>query len=251
MSLLLRVHSAAALFTGSHSSVVTCSFFSSSQVCLGIRIGSEMWSEYLLMIDFSFQALRNSSSPSRRCRMTSVPRAGAVDGLDLEVARALAAPAHAVAGVEPGAARFDRDAVGDDEARVEADAELADQVGVLLLVAFELGHELARAALGDGAQVLHGLLGAHADAVVADGDGLGLVVEPDAHLQVGRVLEQLALLSSASKRSLSQASDALETSSRRKISLLEYSEWVTRCRICLTSAWNDRVCLSMILDESG
>jgi hypothetical protein len=27
---------------------------------------------------------------------------------------------------------------------------------------------------------------------------------------------------------------------------LEYSEWVTRCRICLTSAWNDRVCLSMV-----
>jgi Kef-type K+ transport system membrane component KefB len=46
-----------------------------------------------------------------------------------------------------------------------------------------------------------------------------------------------ALLSSASKRSLSQASEALETSSRRKISLFEYSEWVTRCRICLTSAW--------------
>jgi hypothetical protein len=80
-------------------------------------------------------------------------------------------------------------------------------------------------------------LGAHADAVVADGDGLGLGVEPDADLQVGRVFVQRALLSSASKRSLSQASEALETSSRRKISLLEYSEWVTRCRICLTSAW--------------
>ena len=34
-----------------------------------------------------------------------------------------------------------------------------------------------------------------------------------------------------------EASLALLTSSRRKISLLEYSEWVTRCRICLTSAW--------------
>ena len=33
-----------------------------------------------------------------------------------------------------------------------------------------------------------------------------------------------ALLFSASKRSLSQASDALETSSRRKISLLLYKE---------------------------
>ncbi len=37
-----------------------------------------------------------------------------------------------------------------------------------------------------------------------------------------------APLSSASKRSLSQASEALETSSRRKISRLEYSEWIIR-----------------------
>ena len=47
----------------------------------------------------------------------------------------------------------------------------------------------------------------------------------------------------ASKRSLSQASEALETSSRRKISLLEYKEWVTRCSSCATSAWKERVCL--------
>ena len=45
-----------------------------------------------------------------------------------------------------------------------------------------------------------------------------------------------ALLFSASKRSLSQASDALETSSRRNISWLEYSEWVTRCSSWATSA---------------
>ncbi len=44
---------------------------------------------------------------------------------------------------------------------------------------------------------------------------------------------------SASKRSLSQASEALETSSRRKISLLEYSECVTRCSSCATSAWKE------------
>ena len=51
-----------------------------------------------------------------------------------------------------------------------------------------------------------------------------------------------ALSFSASKRSLSQASDALEISSRRKISLLEYREWVTRCSSCATSAWKERVC---------
>ena len=74
MSLLPRVHSAAALFTVSHSSFSTCSFFSLSHSSFFIRMGSEMWSEYLLTIDFSFQVERNSSSPSRRCRITSVPR---------------------------------------------------------------------------------------------------------------------------------------------------------------------------------
>src|SRR5690606_15494145 len=44
-----------------------------------------------------------------------------------------------------------------------------------------------------------------------------------------------------SKRSLSQASEALEISSRRKISLCEYSEWVTRCRTWATSASKARV----------
>jgi hypothetical protein len=38
------------------------------------------------------------------------------------------------------------------------------------------------------------------------------------------------------KRSLSSASDALEISSRRKISLLEYSECTMRSSSCLTSA---------------
>ena len=35
-----------------------------------------MWSEYLLMMDLSFQEDRNSASSSRRCKMTSVPRKG-------------------------------------------------------------------------------------------------------------------------------------------------------------------------------
>ena len=41
--------------------------------------------------------------------------------------------------------------------------------------------------------------------------------------------------SNALKRSLSAASDALEISSLKKISLLEYKEWIIKCRICLTS----------------
>src|SRR5215469_11769228 len=42
---------------------------------------------------------------------------------------------------------------------------------------------------------------------------------------------------SASKRSLSAASDALEISSRRKISFWLYREWTMRSRTCTTSAW--------------
>ncbi len=149
-----------------------------------------MWSEYLAMTCLSFQALRYSSASSRRCRMMLVPRCGAVDGFDLEVARAAADPAHAFFGRQTRAARFHRDLVGHDEARVKAHAELADELGVLLLVAAELAHEVLGATLGNRAQVVDGLLLAHADAVVGDGQRLGGLVEAHAHFQVGGVFKQ-------------------------------------------------------------
>src|SRR5690606_8738043 len=71
---------------------------------------------------------------------------GAFDGLDLEVTAAAAGPAHANACRQARAAALDHDLVGHDEARVEADAELADELGVGFLVARELAHEIARAA---------------------------------------------------------------------------------------------------------
>ena len=43
-------------------------------------------------------------------------------------------------------------------------------------------------------------------------------------------------LASASKRNFSQASEAFEMSSRRNISLFEYSEWITSRSTCLVSA---------------
>src|SRR5882757_3820882 len=46
----------------------------------------------------------------------------------------------------------------------------------------------------------------------------------------------------ASKRSFSQASEAFEINSRRKISLCEYSEWMTNRSTCLVSAWNSLIC---------
>src|SRR3989338_11401002 len=59
-------------------------------------------------------------------------------------------------------------------------------------------------------------------------------------------LSNNAALCSPSKRSLSHASEALETSSRRKISRLEYSEWIINCSSCLTSAWKPRVSRLMV-----
>ncbi|MDT4841903.1 hypothetical protein FQZ97_757800 [compost metagenome] len=114
----------------------------------------------------------------------------ALDVLHLEVARAPADPAHALGRRQAGAMAFHGDLVGHDEARVEAHAELADELGVLLLVATEVAHEVFGATLGNGAQVVNRLLRAHADAVVGDGDGACLGVESHAHVQVGRVFEQ-------------------------------------------------------------
>ena len=52
---------------------------------------------------------------------------------------------HAGRGIQARAARINVDAVGDDERRIEADAELADQLRVLLLVAGHARQELGRA----------------------------------------------------------------------------------------------------------
>jgi len=117
-----------------------------------------------------------------------------VDRFDGKVARAFGFPAHAFVGGRAGAAGFHRDAVGDDEAGVEADAELADQRRILLLVAGEFREEFLGAGFGDGAEMLDRLVARHADAVVADRDRALFLVEADLDLQVGIVLEQRAVV---------------------------------------------------------
>jgi hypothetical protein len=106
---------------------------------------------------------------------------GAGDGFHLKLARAFTAPAHALVCGQTRAAAFHRHAVGNDVARIKTYAKLADEVGVFFLVAFQLGHELARAALGNGAQMGHGLVGTHAHAVVADGERFGRRIKPDSN----------------------------------------------------------------------
>ena len=112
---------------------------------------------------------------------------GRLEGV-LAFARAL--PAHRLVRREPGAAARERDPVGHDEGRVEADAELADELRVLRLVAGELRHELARPGLGDGPDVVDDLLPGHADAVVRDGDGARVGVHVDLNRQVRILFQQ-------------------------------------------------------------
>ena len=95
---------------------------------------------------------------------------------------------------------------------VEADAELPDELCVLGRVGGQALEELARPRLGDGADVLDDFLARHADAVVGDGDRAGGLVVADADLETVSSSNSAAS-AMASKRSLSQASEAFDTSS--------------------------------------
>ena len=79
--------------------------------------------------------------------------------------------------------------------------------------------QLAGAGLGDRADVGDDLVAAHADAGVVDGQRARLGIGLEANLVVVALGRQIGSVI-ASKRSRSRASEALEISSRRKISLL-------------------------------
>ena len=87
--------------------------------------------------------------------------------------------------------RLDRHLVGDHERRVEADAELANELGKRL-PAFFLQHlaELLRAGRRDGTEVLLELGGVHADAVVGDHQRLRAFVGGDLDLPFRVVLDE-------------------------------------------------------------
>ena len=71
--------------------------------------------------------------------------------------------------------------LGHHKGRVEAHAELTDDVDVIALV---LGLEIEGAGLGDGAQVLFQIFLGHADTVIGDGQGAGFLIGLDMDLQV-------------------------------------------------------------------
>ena len=115
---------------------------------------------------------------------------GLLDGLDLVLAVAPGTPAHAMLASQARPAGGQRHFVGHEEGGIEANAELADQVCILLGIAGEALEELPRAGLGDGADMLDDFLAAHADAIVAHGDGARVLVHVDEHVQIGVALVQ-------------------------------------------------------------
>ncbi|CRM93700.1 hypothetical protein [Pseudomonas sp. 22 E 5] len=100
---------------------------------------------------------------------------------------------HTFAGIKAGTTAEYFNLVGHDEGRVEAHAELADQVRVFLLVARQVFHEIGGAGFSDGAQVGNRIVTAHADTVVFERDGLGVFVEAHTDFQFGATFQPLGL----------------------------------------------------------
>ena len=141
-----------------------------------------MWSEYFRRISAQAMARQEIVLVGPQVQDDVGPAGELLDDFDRVTAFSRALPADAVLGGEAGAPRDQRDPVGDDEGGVEADAELADEVSVLGPVGGQLGEELARPGLGDGADVVDDLLPGHADAVVGHRDRprRRVVADPDA-----------------------------------------------------------------------
>ena len=71
----------------------------------------------------------------------------------------------------------DADLLRDHEGRIEPDAELADDVHIGALVLSVLLFELLGARMGDCAEVLVEIFLGHADTVIGDHDGAGILIE--------------------------------------------------------------------------
>ncbi len=97
--------------------------------------------------------------------------------------------------VRPGAVRIDGDFVRDHERRIEADAELPDERGGFLARVFgrELVQEGLGAGAGDGAKPAGEVFAGHANAVVREGQRLGVGIDRDLDRERRAVLDQFRL----------------------------------------------------------
>ena len=97
----------------------------------------------------------------------------------------------AVGGLRAVFLRDDRDLVRDHERGVEAHAELADDVDVLLLLG--LLTEFVRAGRGDDAEVVLQLVLVHADAVIAHGQRARVLIHGDLNFEIAAVKTDLVV----------------------------------------------------------
>ncbi|HKN57955.1 MAG TPA: hypothetical protein VJV97_03830 [Gemmatimonadaceae bacterium] len=114
--------------------------------------------------------------------------------LDGELTAAIRLPAHALLRGLTGTPGQHRNLVGDDERRIEAHAELSDQVGILLLVSGQLGKKLARPRLRNRTEVGDDLIAGHAHPIVGHGQRAGGRVVVDVDRKLGIVFEQRAVV---------------------------------------------------------
>ena len=99
------------------------------------------------------------------------------------------------ASIGPSAARGDHDLVGDHESGIKTDAELADNGGGFLARVFgrKLVQEGLGAGAGDGAETAGQVFAGHADAVVREGQRLGVRIDRDLDRERSAVLDELRL----------------------------------------------------------
>ncbi len=124
------------------------------------------------MIERIRQLSANSTSSARKCSTTVVPRSALVIGSTEKSASPLDSQCTPCSAGAPARRVNTSDALGDDKRRIKADAELADQLRIFLLIAAEITQELGGTGARDGAEMADHILARHADAVVADGDGV-------------------------------------------------------------------------------
>ena len=128
--------------------------------------------------------------------MTRVPRFGAFSRASGAIVNEpLPSDDQRQASLAPGAAGVDGDFVRDHEGRVEADAELADEGGGFLarVLRGKLVQEGLGAGAGDGAEAFGQVFAGHADAVVREGQRLGVRIDRDLDRERRAVLDEFGL----------------------------------------------------------
>ncbi len=132
--------------------------------------------------------------------------------------------------------------------RSKAHPELADEVGILLLVTGQRLKEGTGAGLGDGAQIVDHLLAVHADAVIGNGDGAGLFVEGQVDLQLLVAFVQ-GIIRKCLEPQLVAGIGGVGDQLTQEDLLVGIEEWIMRCSSCLTSVSNPNVsfCASTVM----